>query len=137
MSIHNICFYGEITKSIPKLSSNTLLTYFTALFQSLLHIFLFMFLLRVMDIRSTGGDLSDACCPGSKGCNSVIPNNNADVNHKEDIDVAEERTRVRRLQEGGASQVNYSAWGKVQCRHRPACVTPCCCVVWWSISLDV
>lgn len=71
---------------------------------SLLHIFLFMFLLRVMDIRSTGGDLSDACCPGSKGRNSVIPNNNADVNHKEDIDVAEERTRVRRLQEGGASQ---------------------------------
>ena len=25
MSTHNICFYGEITKIIPKLSSNTLL----------------------------------------------------------------------------------------------------------------
>ena len=25
MSTHNICFYGEITKSVPKLSSDTLL----------------------------------------------------------------------------------------------------------------
>ena len=84
-----------------------------------MHILLGIFLLRVMDIGTTGGDLRDACCPGSKGHNSVIPNSNADVNHKEDIDVAEERTRVKRLQEGGASQVNYSAWEKVQCRHRP------------------
>ena len=30
MSTHNICFYGEITKMIPKLSSNTLPICFTA-----------------------------------------------------------------------------------------------------------
>ena len=29
MSTHNICFYGEPTKIIPKLSSNTLLICFT------------------------------------------------------------------------------------------------------------
>ena len=76
-----------------------------------------IFLLRVMDIRTTGGDLKDACCLGNKGPNSVIPDINTDISHKEDIDVAEERTRVKRLQEGGASQVNYSAWDKVQWRH--------------------
>ena len=27
MSTHNICFYGELTKSIPKLSSNTLICF--------------------------------------------------------------------------------------------------------------
>ena len=30
MSIHNVCFYGEITKIVPKLSSDTLLICFTA-----------------------------------------------------------------------------------------------------------
>ena len=30
MSIHNVCFYGEVTKIIPKLSSNTLLIRSTA-----------------------------------------------------------------------------------------------------------
>ena len=29
MSTHNICFYGEISKIIPKLSSNTLLIFST------------------------------------------------------------------------------------------------------------
>lgn len=71
---------------------------------SAIHIFVFVFLLRVADIKKTGGDIQDACFPGNKRPSSVIPGNNTDVIHKEDIDVAEERSRVQRLQEPGASQ---------------------------------
>ena len=35
MSTHNICFYGEITKIIRKLSSNTLLFCSTVLFMGI------------------------------------------------------------------------------------------------------
>jgi len=52
--------------------------------------FLWAFLLRILDIRSTGGDVSEAwLCLGKKG--KVIPANNADIIEDED-DGSQKRT---------------------------------------------
>ncbi|KAL4218252.1 ATP-binding cassette sub- A member 5 [Mactra antiquata] len=67
-----------------------------AYLMSLIHVFVFFFLLRVMDISKTGGDLREACMP-RKGDNSVIPVTNNDIDEREDEDILAERERVRNL----------------------------------------
>ena len=75
------------------------------IFQSAIHVLLFIWLLRVCDIKSTGGDVRDACCPSDRRNNEVVPDHNTDVNHHEDIDVAEERSRVKAIQNDASLDV--------------------------------
>ena len=77
------------------------------LFQSAIHCALFVFLLRVADIKSTGGEIADACCFGERRNSKVIPHNNTDVIHQEDIDVAEERSRVKAIQDREGEVRNF------------------------------
>ena len=79
--------------------------FFLLFLQSAIHVVLFMFLLRVADIKSTGGDLREACCPVDGRGNQVIPDHNTDVIHQEDIDVAEERARVKAIQNKAGAEV--------------------------------
>ncbi|XP_052816309.1 cholesterol transporter ABCA5-like isoform X2 [Mya arenaria] len=61
---------------------------------AVIHTILLFFLLRVFDIRKSGGDVSDACFPNREH-SGPLPNN--DVIQGEDDDVKAERTRVNNL----------------------------------------
>ncbi|XP_060587751.1 cholesterol transporter ABCA5-like isoform X2 [Ruditapes philippinarum] len=75
-----------------KWSSNIPICYIT----SIIHMFVFFFLMRVLDIKKTGGDVKEACLPG-KSQSTVIPVSNLDIVEQEDEDVTAERERVRDL----------------------------------------
>ena len=80
---------------------------------------LFIWLLRVCDIKSTGGDVRDACCPSDRRNNEVVPDHNTDVNHHEDIDVAEERARVKAIQNDASLDVSIYSQGSKGCEFEP------------------
>lgn len=65
-------------------------------FQAIVHSCLFFFLLRVMDIWKTEGDIKEACIPGNKG-RKTVPVANLDIIANEDDDVSQERERVKDL----------------------------------------
>ncbi|XP_053402183.1 cholesterol transporter ABCA5-like isoform X2 [Mercenaria mercenaria] len=75
-----------------KMSSNIPICYLTSIF----HIVAYFFLMRVLDIRKTGGDVKEACKPG-KSKATVIPSSNLDIVDGEDEDVTAERERVREM----------------------------------------
>lgn len=79
---------------------------FSIKFQSIIEIPLFIILLRILDIRSTGGDLHDALpCVNNKTQNEVSTEN-SDVIENEDSDVSEERRRVTAVQSRTMDQVS-------------------------------
>ena len=62
-------------------------------------------ILRILDIRSTGGDAHDALpCVSHKNRNEV-DTENTDIIENEDNDVSDERRRVRGLQTRERSEV--------------------------------
>ncbi|XP_071105754.1 cholesterol transporter ABCA5-like isoform X1 [Haliotis cracherodii] len=76
--------------------SNILIT----ILMPIVHCGLLYVLLRVLDVRSTGGNSKEALnCQGTSKVND-IPEDNQDVIGDEDEDVAEERNRVNSLQTG-------------------------------------
>jgi hypothetical protein len=66
--------------------------------------FVFFFLMRVLDIKKTGGDVKEACLPG-KSQSTVIPVSNLDIVEQEDEDVTAERERVRDLSRRSPNEV--------------------------------
>lgn len=63
-----------------------------------MHFCLWTSLLRLLEVRSTGGDASDAFCGAKKRRNSVqASRENRDCIHDEDVDVSAERQRVANL----------------------------------------
>ncbi|OWF36066.1 ATP-binding cassette sub-family A member 5 [Mizuhopecten yessoensis] len=74
----------------------------------ILHCFLSFFLLRMLDIKNTGGDVRDALPFLAKKRNSqVIPHKNDDIIDNEDEDVTTERHRVHSIKSNRENVAAY------------------------------
>ncbi|XP_052071542.1 cholesterol transporter ABCA5-like [Mytilus californianus] len=65
---------------------------------------LYIMLLRILDVRKTGGEIQDALPCISKKNSNEVDTENSDIIEDEDEDVAEERQRVKALQTREMSQ---------------------------------
>lgn len=65
------------------------------------------YLLRLLEVRSTGGDPLDVfkCGTNNMGSSKIIPEDNSDVIEGEDSDVAAERQHVDRLEDESTEEV--------------------------------
>ena len=64
-------------------------------------------LLRIIDVRKTGGEIQDALPCISKKNSNEVDTENSDIIEDEDEDVAEERQRVKALQTRERNQVRF------------------------------
>ena len=73
--------------------------------QGIVHSCLFFFILRVVDVYKTEGDIREACGMGSTHSGSVA---NRDIIEDEDDDVKQERERVKNLSGANVSLISLS-----------------------------